>query len=195
MIDRRRAALAGLAAVPLLLLASACKDDGSSPFGMSGYGGSATASATVNGAAAAAASPSTQSPLGAGGGGDGSGSLGDAPSSSGSDAKVLSGTWTGQYVCAQGTTKLTLLLEGAGSGVAGTFKFTGLSGTDTPSGSYTLGGTLADGKVTLHGETWLSQPSGYVMVDLEVTGITSTTLSGTVDGAGCTTFQVIKTGD
>ena len=181
MLDRRRAAWAGLAAVPLLLLVSACKDDGGSPFGMKGGGGAAAAAAT--------SSPGTPSgsgsPLGAGGS-DGSNSSGEASG----DASALNGVWSGKYTCNQGETLMRLHLSGLNDKVTGTFDF---GGANVPEGSYTVSGTLAGGKVTLTGGQWIKQPDGFFMVNFDVTTMTATTLSGTVDGEGCTTFQVTKT--
>lgn len=182
MLDRRRVAWAGLAAVPLLLLVSACKDDGGSPFGMKGGGGAAAAAATSS-----PGMPSgSGSPLGAGG----SDSSGSSSSEGSGDASALNGVWSGKYTCNQGETLMRLHLSGLNDKVTGTFDF---GGADVPEGSYTVSGTLAGGKVTLTGGQWIKQPDGFFMVNFDVTTMTATTLSGTVDGEGCTTFQVTKT--
>lgn len=174
--DRRRAALAALAALPLLLLVSACKDDGGSAFdfpdsdsgGGSGVAAQAsTAPSTANSGSASGGTASAQKP----------------------DLTEFTGRWTGTYTCSQGQTSLTFKLAGGNLTVAGTFEFTTTDGT---SGSYTVTSEPSDPKVVLHAGQWVNQPDGYDMVDFEVTTITSTTISGTVDGNGCTTFQATK---
>ncbi len=57
-------------------------------------------------------------------------------------------------------------------------------------------GSFSDGGLQLSGDHWLRQPPGYVMVGLraQVQETDPTSISGTVEGSGCTTFSVQKTG-
>jgi hypothetical protein len=180
MIDRRRAVLAGIAALPLLVLSAACNDDASGPFsvpGASGGGGAAKAEAHANSLPGADDRGATSVTV---------------PSPSADGADELTGIWSGHYVCNQGPTNMKLVLAGAGSRVSGTFEFSPLAGTNNPSGSYTVNGTLTDGQVTLYGDQWIKQPGSYTMVSFKITAITPTMLRGDIDSPGCTTFQVSK---
>lgn len=112
-----------------------------------------------------------------------------APSPS-PDQASLTGTWTGTYECAQGSTDLTLTLVDLQGDVSGYFEF-GDSG-DVPPGAYTLSGTNDGGALTLAGDEWIEQPEGYLQVGLsgEAEG---DSLTGTIDGEGCTDFSVSRT--
>ena len=172
---RRRAAVAGLVVVPVLVLLSGCKDDGSTPFGLKGGAGVAAAPAT------APPTTSTGSPLGA------QGAQGSADTS---DLAAVGGVWSGTYHCAQGATAMKLALVPNGSVVTGTFEFT----VGSTSGAYTVKGEQEGSKVVLHADQWLHQPEGFFAVDFEITSISPTLLRGTVDGEGCSSFAVTKSG-
>ncbi|TDQ05926.1 hypothetical protein [Labedaea rhizosphaerae] len=175
--------------VPLLLLASACKDDGGSAYGgFPGAGGDAKAPAAAGtdgssgdgGGATAAPRQPTSAGVPDNGGGN-----------SATDASVLNGVWEGHYVCHQGPRKMRLHLSGLNEQVTGTFDFG--DGDPSSSGSYMVSGTLSGGQVTLHAGQWIKQPDGYVTIDLVVTTITPGAISGSVDGPDCTTFEATKT--
>jgi hypothetical protein len=102
----------------------------------------------------------------------------------------------GHYVCAQGRTELTLVIEDLeGSDVAAIFEFeyAGGGGAHAPaSGSFRMHGSFdaATRALRLDGDRWLEQPDGYAMVSLVGTVATSGSIEGTVKGSGCSTFYV-----
>lgn len=169
--------MAGLVVVPVLVLLSACKDDGASPFGLTGGGGSGGVGAE---ASTAPVTTTSGSPLGAqGSGGPTSGGLAQ-----------VGGVWTGTYYCNQGATSMTLALVPNGAALTGTFEFTAGSTT----GAYTLKGEQDGSNVVLHADQWLKQPDGFFTVDFEITSISASRLAGKVDGDGCSTFSVSRSG-
>jgi len=108
----------------------------------------------------------------------------------------LTGTWTGAYFCPQGWTGLRLVLKAASNGtLAAIFDFYPIDGdSGAPSGSFTLTGSYSAQGVWLRPGHWISEPPNYLMVSLTAPapGDADTTLSGTVTGAGCTTFSVSR---
>lgn len=102
----------------------------------------------------------------------------------------------GHYVCAQGRTELTLVIEDlSGNDVSAIFEFDypGGGGTHTPaSGSYRMHGSFEPRtrSLRLEGDRWIEQPDGYVMVGLVGTVAKSGTINGTVNGPGCSTFYL-----
>jgi hypothetical protein len=181
---RRRVAVAGLVVVPVLMLFSACKDDGSTPFGLtggSGGGGGAAAAgeSTAPATSGGASSSGTANPQLGGGSGSSSGS---------GELAGLAGVWSGTYHCYQGATTMQLTLAVDGSAITGSFQFQ----VDSTTGSYSVTGVQAGDKVVLHAGQWINQPDGYSLVDFEITTISPTRLTGNVDGEGCSTFSVTK---
>lgn len=79
-------------------------------------------------------------------------------------AERIDGTWEGNYECAQGKTRLTLVLDGDANGdVTGEFRFW----SDSGSGSFRLTGTItSDGDLKLNPTTWISRPDGWETVGL-----------------------------
>ena len=82
--------------------------------------------------------------------------------------------WTGTYVCAQGSTALTLTIDlTPEGGVAAKFDFGPLpQNPDVPRGSYSMSGELALGTggvitVKLRPLSWLRQPPNYIMVGID----------------------------
>jgi len=115
------------------------------------------------------------------------------------DGDAVAGRWTGTYVCSQGETGLDLTIEDEGDGdVSATFAFHAIESNPTvPSGSYTMSGGFQDGSLVLEPEGWIEQPSGYELVGLtsdplDDDGEATTTLSGQVDGPGCTDFDLTR---
>ncbi|MFW0791999.1 hypothetical protein [Gordonia sp. CPCC 205333] len=105
------------------------------------------------------------------------------------------GSWTGSYTCAQGSTKLTLTVEAAADNGTNRAVFTfGPGGTDTASsGSFAM--TAADdqvGGIAFTATEWIVAPRNYVMVNAQADKVSSTQMSGTISGEGCTTFSVTK---
>ena len=102
--------------------------------------------------------------------------------------------FAGHYVCAQGRTELTLVIEDLdGTEVSAIFEFDypGGGGTHAPaSGSYRMHGSIdpRSGAVRLDPDRWIEQPDGYVMVGLVGQVSRTGSISGTVKGPGCSTF-------
>lgn len=101
-------------------------------------------------------------------------------------ASAAAGTWTGTYICAQGLTGLRLTVKpGAGDALRATFAFSAVpSNPSVPSGSYTMTGFIDPAGIFLDGSRWITQPSGYEMVNV-VTNLPAshgTDLSGSVPG-------------
>ena len=102
----------------------------------------------------------------------------------------------GHYVCAQGRTELTLVIEDLeGNDVSAIFEFDypGGGGTHTPaSGSFRMHGSFDSRThaLRLDGDRWLDQPDGYVMVGLVGTISKTGAIAGTVKGPGCSTFYL-----
>ena len=104
--------------------------------------------------------------------------------------------FAGHYVCAQGRTELTLVIEDLdGTEVSAIFEFDypGGGGTHAPaSGSYRMHGSFdpRSGAVHLDPDRWVEQPDGYVMVGLVGQVSRTGSISGTVKGPGCSTFYL-----
>lgn len=109
-------------------------------------------------------------------------------SGEGLELASIAGVWTGSYTCAQGDTDLTLTVESSGRTE---FEFSSAqTGADAEEGSFAMEASVAGEQVEFDQVAWITQPEGYVMVDLVATDITDDSMSGTVDGAGCSTFRV-----
>ena len=115
------------------------------------------------------------------------------------DPAVLTGTWTGSYVCPQGRTGLGLVIQAVPGGtLTATFNFYAVPDNPlVPSGSFTMAGTYSAAGLDLRQSHWISQPAGYLMVDLSAGPPTEggTVLSGNVAAPvhpGCATFTVTK---
>ncbi|SDR26476.1 hypothetical protein SAMN05444161_2473 [Rhizobiales bacterium GAS191] len=105
------------------------------------------------------------------------------------------GVWRGRYVCAQGTTGLTLTVRPSGANdVIAVFSFYAIADNPhVPSGQFRMFGQLGSkaGHLTLVARSWTHRPPFYVMVGLDgdydpVSG----QYKGLVDGPGCTSFVV-----
>ena len=102
--------------------------------------------------------------------------------------------FSGHYVCAQGRTELTLVIEDlVGTDVSAIFEFDypGGGGSHAPaSGSFRMHGSIDPGSGAMHldGDRWIEQPDGYAMVSLLGTVSKTGSISGTVKGPGCSSF-------
>jgi hypothetical protein len=109
---------------------------------------------------------------------------------------VLTGTWTGSYICSQGLTGLRLVVRAAPDGtLTGTFSFYALpANPHVPSGEGTITGTYSATRTDIRPDRWIRQPPGYVLVGLVAGPPTDngTLLHGRVSTAGCATFSVTK---
>ena len=106
------------------------------------------------------------------------------------------GSWSGQYVCAQGDTALTLTIRPAASAgeVTALFHFqSSPSNPGVPEGCFTMSGSY-DGdsrRTQLTADSWLLRPEDYVMVDLVgQLDPDGSRLSGRVVGPFCSTFEL-----
>jgi hypothetical protein len=107
---------------------------------------------------------------------------------------------SGHYMCSQGRTELTLVVEDVdGDDVSAIFEFDyaggggGAGGSHAPAGgSFRMHGAFdaRSRALRLDGDRWLEQPDGYAMVGLVGTVSSTGSVSGTVKGAGCTSFYV-----
>ena len=109
---------------------------------------------------------------------------------------VLTGTWTGSYICSQGLTGLRLVVRTARDGtLTGTFSFYALpANPGVPSGEGTITGTYSATRTDIRPGRWIRQPPGYVLVGL-IAGPPAdngTLLRGRVTNPGCSTFSVTK---
>lgn len=115
-------------------------------------------------------------------------------SQSGAADESIEGVWKGSYVCGQGTTGLTLEIEGADpSRLTARFRFYPVpENPSVPSGEFEMVGGYdpSTGKFELLPGEWINRPYGYTMVGL--TGeldSTKGTLAGRVS-SGCKTFAL-----
>lgn len=103
---------------------------------------------------------------------------------------------SGHYVCAQGRTEATLVIEDVdGDDVGALFEldYPGGGGSNAPaSGSFRMRGSIDPRSrvVRLEGDRWVEQPVGYVMVGLVGTVSKTGSIAGTVKGPGCTSFYL-----
>jgi hypothetical protein len=109
---------------------------------------------------------------------------------------VLTGTWTGSYICSQGLTGLRLVVRAAPDGtLTGTFSFYALPANPrVRSGEGTITGTYSATSTDIRPGHWIRQAPGYVLVGL-VAGPPAdngTLLRGRVSTPGCATFSVTK---
>lgn len=103
---------------------------------------------------------------------------------------------SGHYVCAQGRTELTLVIEdvdGDDVGALFEFDYPGGGGSNAPaSGSFRMHGSIdpRSRALSLDGDRWLEQPEGYAMVGLVGTVSRSGSITGNVKGPGCSSFYL-----
>jgi len=109
---------------------------------------------------------------------------------------VLTGTWTGSYICSQGLTGLRLVIQATRDGtLTGTFNFYALpANPGVPSGEATVTGTYSATTTDINPGHWIRQPSGYVLVGLIAGAPTDngTLLRGRISNPGCSTFSITK---
>ena len=95
--------------------------------------------------------------------------LGQSAAQAEGSAPSLTGAWSGTYVCAQGRTGLTLTIDRqSGATFSGYFHF--YPPRDNPAareGCFSVNGDVdASGNVSVKAGRWITQPDGYVTVDL-----------------------------
>jgi hypothetical protein len=111
-------------------------------------------------------------------------------------AKLLSGTWEGEYRCTQGLTGMKLIIFVADeSTLLATFHFFPVkSNPDVPEGTFAMKGTYNVTDFDLKGDYWVKKPDTWGMLDIagKVPTDTSEKLSGSLPGA-CHTYELEKT--
>jgi eukaryotic-like serine/threonine-protein kinase len=119
-----------------------------------------------------------------------------SPAQPAANTPVLTGTWTGSYICSQGLTGLRLVVRAARDGtLTGTFSFYALPANPrVPSGEGTITGTYSATSTDIRPGHWIRQPPGYVLVGLTAgpPADNGTLLRGRVSTPGCSTFSVTK---
>ena len=106
-------------------------------------------------------------------------------------AADVSGTYEGWYYASQGQTGTTLTLNPDGTGV---FEFYSMPGkSNSKAGSYSVTYTEDGGSVTVIGNEWINQPSGYIFVSLYGT-LDGDIYSGKVNNRSWE-FRMIKNND
>jgi hypothetical protein len=174
---------AGLIAGAVLVIAAAVTAIALAAGGHPGHPAAGSASGSASPAASAGAS--TAPP----------GNAGSETSPAASGSTAVTGAWTGTYTCNQGLTGVRLTISGAsGDGVTALVDFYPVaSNPGSASGSYEMTGRYdASGGLVLNPDYWIDQPPGYEMVGLTAPPPGSSSMSGTVQGVGCTTFSVSR---
>ena len=83
---------------------------------------------------------------------------------------ILVGTWRGSYVCLQGKTRLTLIIDSqSNDGFNGYFHFhPPKSNPVAREGCFGVSGRIDPaGRVTIDAGQWIARPEGYVTVNLD----------------------------
>jgi len=112
------------------------------------------------------------------------------PGAPGAPESRFAGDWSGTYVCAQGSTGMSLRLRPQADGrLSGVFHFYPLaSNPQAAEGCYEVSGEPDGDSMTVVAGAWLLRPPNYVTVDLDAEIDEDGTLFGQVDGPGCTLF-------
>jgi len=67
-----------------------------------------------------------------------------------------------------------------------------VSNPGVPDGSYELAGSYSATGLVLNPDYWINEPAGYQMVGLSAPPPHGNSMSGSVTGANCSTFQVTR---
>ena len=108
---------------------------------------------------------------------------------------TVDGVWSGTYTCNQGLTGMKMTITGASdNNLQATIDFYAVSSNpDVPNGSYvTTGDYSSSGGLVLTPDHWINQPPGYEMVGFSSPGPSGSSMQGTVQFTGCSTFSVSK---
>jgi hypothetical protein len=108
---------------------------------------------------------------------------------------TVDGVWSGTYTCNQGLTGMKMTITGASdNNLQATIDFYAVSSNpDVPNGSYvTTGDYSSSGGLVLTPDHWINQPPGYEMVGFSSPGPSGSSMQGTVQFDGCSTFSVSK---
>lgn len=111
-------------------------------------------------------------------------------------AAPIVGTWSGEYICNQGLTGVTLTItRGEPRDVRALFHFyEAPSNPGVPTGCFEMAGTYdpGSGALRLEGGRWLLRPATYVVVDFIGRLSPGGRFEGRVDGPGCSTFRLAR---
>jgi hypothetical protein len=106
---------------------------------------------------------------------------------------MLTGTWSGTYMCSQGVRGVTLqMVATADQKIGALLQF---AVPNSPPGSYFMRGTFnpADNRLSLKFTTWKYQPQGYTGADVSgVVNFQGREYRGVVLQPGCAAFSVRK---
>jgi hypothetical protein len=110
-------------------------------------------------------------------------------------APVVDGVWSGTYTCNQGLTGMKMTITGpSDNNLQATVDFYAVSSNPSvPDGSYVMTGDYSSsGGLVLTPDHWINQPPGYEMVGFSSPGPSGSSMDGSVQFDGCTTFSVSK---
>ena len=103
-------------------------------------------------------------------------------------ALAVEGTWHGKYICRQGITGVTLVIQRRSNRLHGRFCFcTVPANPSLPTGDFELEGPLDQGgAVRLIPKRWILHPAGWLMIPLELSPSTDgKSMTGTIGFPGC----------
>ena len=109
-------------------------------------------------------------------------------------AADFTGSFTGDYICRNDSTTLQLSLSAKPDGsLVGIFRFGGdrMAEMNYAVGAYSMRGSWAGSHFTLKSNSWIRQPDGFVMVDIEG-DISERGVFGKVLYPSCSTFMATK---
>lgn len=118
------------------------------------------------------------------------------PTSNASSVTFLNGSWLGKYECAQGITRLLLVITTNSSNIDAVFNFSADNNNpNVPSGSFRMTGNYdsISKKLTLNATNWIDKPANYIIVDFEgLVSPSEKSIVGNVIGTSCTAFMLKK---
>jgi hypothetical protein len=104
---------------------------------------------------------------------------------------TLDGVWTGDYVCAQGDTRLELFVTTTPGGAPNALFHFGDGSPTRPEGCFAMEGAQVPGGLTFTATRWVLRPAGYVTVNL-LGSVAGARYAGWVAGPGCTSFSLTR---
>jgi hypothetical protein len=110
-------------------------------------------------------------------------------------ALAVEGTWHGKYMCTQGITGVTLMIERRSNRLHGRFCFCAVpENPGLPTGEFELEGQLDQGgTVRLIPKRWILAPPGWLMIPLELSpSADGKSMTGTIGFPGCSRIQLAK---
>lgn len=109
---------------------------------------------------------------------------------------LISGTWTGEYVCMQNVTGVTLNISSIQNGaLEATFNFYPTKANPkVKEGAFSMKGSLGEnGSFSLSPRSWIKKPASYSMVKVDgQLDATNNSISGKIIYSGCSTISLSK---